>query len=238
MQETFVPYADHETQLEGYAAYPSKGKHPAVILCYAWKGRDDFIHEKARLIARRGYVGFALDMYGKGVVGKSKEENSALKKPFLDDRKLLQRRVLKAFEVACELPYVDPSRIAVLGFGFGGICALDLARSGKNLLGAISVYGHFASPPASLIKPIKAKILVLHGYDDPITPQSELLAFEKEMTNAKVDWQAHLYGGTMHAFATPDASDAASGILYNPIAAQRAWLAIENFLDEIFASDS
>lgn len=145
---------------------------------------------------------------------------------------------MQEFEVVCELPYADRKQIAVLGFGFGGVCALDLARTGVNLLGAISVYGHFAPPPASLIKPIKAKILVLHGYDDPITPQSELLAFEKEMTCAKVDWQTHLYGGTLHAFATPDARNAASGILYNPVAARRAWLAIENFLEEIFTRDS
>src|ERR1700722_8812959 len=161
MPEAFVPYRDLETHLEGFAAYPSQKKQPAVILCHAWKGRDDFICQQAKLAASRGYVGFALDMYGKGVLGKSKEENAALKKPFIEDRKLLQRRVLKAFEIASQLPYVDPDRIAVLGFGFGGVCALDLARSGVNLHGAISVYSHFEPPPAALIKPIKAKILVL-----------------------------------------------------------------------------
>jgi dienelactone hydrolase len=234
MQETFIPYTDHETQLEGYAVHPSQGKHPTVILCHGWRGRDAFICEKTKLIASSGYVGFALDIFGKGILGNSKEENTALKKPFLDDRKLLQNRVLKAFEVVSQLPYVDPDRIAILGFGFGGLCALDLARAGVNLLGAISVYGHFEPPPSSIIKPIKAKVLVLHGYDDPITPQNELRTFEKEMTDAKVDWQAHIYGGTLHAFVTPAANDPGSGILYNPIAAQRAWLAIDNFLGEIF----
>ncbi len=236
MPETFVPYTDHNVQLEGFAAYPSQKKHPAVILCHAWKGRDDFICEKAKLIANWGYVGFALDMYGKGIVGKSKEENAALKQPFLSDRKMLQKRVLAGFDTACKLPYVDPHRIAVLGFGFGGVCALDLARAGVNLLGAISVYGHFSPPPSSLIKPITAKILVLHGYNDPVTPQDELHAFEKEMIDAKADWQAHVYGGAMHAFATPAANDPASGMQYHPLAAQRAWIAIRNFLDEIFST--
>lgn len=235
MQEAFVPYEDLEAKLEGFVAYPSPKKQPAIILCHAWKGRDEFICEQAKLMANWGYAGFALDMYGKGVLGKSKEENAAFKKPFIDDRKLLQRRVLKAFEVALHLPYVDPHRIAVLGFGFGGICALDLARSGVDLKGAISVYGHFEPPPAALIKPIQAKILVLHGHDDPVVPPSELSMFEKEMTQAKVDWQAHIYGGAMHAFATPGANDPASGILYHPVAAKRAQLALRNFLDEVFS---
>lgn len=147
-----ISYSDKSTELEGFVAYPSQEKRPAVILCHAWRGRDDFICEKAEEIASWGYVGFALDMYGKGVLGKSKEENAALKKPFLEDRALLQRRVLKAFETVQSLPYVDSSRIAVLGFGFGGICALGLARSSANLRGAISIYGHFTPPPPALIK--------------------------------------------------------------------------------------
>lgn len=237
MQEAYIPYTHNGVSLEGFTAYQSQNKHPLVILCHAWKGRDEFICDKARLIASWGYAGFALDMYGKGILGKTKEENAQLKKPFLDDRKLLQNRVLRAFEVASQLPYVDPSKIAVLGFGFGGICALDLARAGVNLAGAISIYGHFASSPDLLLKPIKAKLLILHGYDDPVAPQSELLAFEQEMNDANVDWQAHIYGRTMHAFATPGVNDPASGILYNPLSEKRARLAIHNFLDEIFAND-
>ncbi len=237
MFNAFVPYRDLETELEAFAAYPSREKKPAVILCHAWKGRDDFICQQARQIANWGYVGFALDMYGKGVLGKSAEENAALKKPFVEDRKLLQRRVLKAFEVARQLPYVDADRIAVLGYGFGSICALDLARSGVDLLGAISVYGHFEPPHPSLVQPIKAKILILHGYNDPITPLSDLLAFEETLNRAKVDWQTHVFGGAMHAFATPGSNEPAAGILYHPVAAKRAQLAIHNFLDEVFTAN-
>lgn len=236
MHSIVIPYEDNGTELEGFVAYPDEKNHPLVILCHAWKGRDEFICEKARLIAELGYVGFALDMYGKGVVGKSKEENAALKKPFIQDRRLLQRRVLKAFDVASQLPNVDSKRVGVIGFGFGGVCALDLARGGVDLKGAVSVYGHFDPPPSQLIKPIRAKILVLHGYEDPVTSQEELRRFEKEMSAAKVDWQAHIYGNAMHAFATPGANAPEMGILYNPTAAARAWIAIENFLSEIFAS--
>ncbi len=225
-----VPYAN----FEGFAAHPYKEKRPLILLCHAWKGRDEFICKKAELVASLGYVGFAIDMYGKGVLGNSKEENAALKKPFIDDRALLQQRLLQGYETACALPYVDKEKIVVLGFGFGGICALDLARSGVPLKGAISIYGHFDPPKNVPTHPIKAKILILHGYNDPISPMDELYAFQKELENNKVDWQSHIYGNTFHAFATPSANDPAAGILYNPTSAKRAWKAVENFLAEQF----
>lgn len=234
MHTTTVSYQDDGVDLEGFVAYPTGKNLPLVILCHAWRGRDDFICEKAQAIAKLGYVGFALDMYGKGVLGKSKEQNISLKKPFIENRYLLQNRVLKAFEVACNLSYIDKTQVAVLGFGFGGICALDLARSGINLRGTVSIYGHFDPPPVPLIKPIQGKILILHGYNDPITPQNELDRFEKELNDLKIDWQAHIYGNTMHAFSTPGANDPDSGILYNSASAKRAWVSVCSFLDEIF----
>lgn len=234
MHTDSVPYEDDNCDLEGFVAYPSMEKCPLVILCHAWRGRDDFICEKAQQIAQWGYVGFALDMYGKGILGKSKEENASLKRPFIEDRSLLQRRMKKGLEAACRLPFVDTTQIAVLGYGFGGICALDLARSGADLKGAISVYGHFDPPHPSLVKSIKAKMLILHGYNDPVATLDELSRFEKEMDAARVDWQVQLYGDAMHAFATPGANDPTSGILYNPRAAARSWIAIHHFLKEIF----
>lgn len=229
-----IPYADEQVELDGFLALPaSTEKLPLVILCHAWKGRDDFICEKATEIASWGYASFALDMYGKGVLGRSKEENAALKKPFVDDRQLLLRRVRLGYDAAVNLPHVDSQRIAVLGLGFGAICALDLARSGANLKGAVSIYGHFFPPPAQKKGPIHAKILALQGADDPYVSQEELKAFEKEMNEAGVDWQLHLFGHTKHAFATPSANDPASGIVYNPLAAKRTWLMVRAFLEEV-----
>lgn len=235
MQSEIVSYQENNVDLEAFVAYPAREPQPLVLLCHAWRGRDEFICDKARQVAEWGYAGFALDMYGKGVLGHSKKENAALKRPFIENREMLQKRVLKAYEVACHLPRIDAKRIAVLGFGFGGICALDLARSGADLKGAISIYGHFDPPPSDLIRPMKAKILILHGNDDPVAPQKELMHFENEMNISKVDWQAHIFGGTMHAFATPGANDPESGILYNPRAATRAWSAVHDFLKEIFS---
>jgi dienelactone hydrolase len=230
-----ISYQDNGVELEGFAAYADTKKRPLVILCHAWRGRDEFVCGKAKEIAGWGYHCFALDMYGKGVLGNSKEENAALKKPFVEDRALLQRRVIKGFETGSRLTHVDADRIAAVGMGFGGGCAIDLARSGVNLKGAVSIYGHFAPPHASIVKPIGAKVLVLHGYKDPVAGQEELRAFEKEMDAAKIDWQVHVYGSAMHAFANPSANDARSGMLYSPTDAKRAWKAARNFFDELFA---
>ncbi len=235
MQSEFISYTDQGHVLEGFVAYPSsERKYPTVILCHAWSGRDAYICEKAQLMAQEGYVGFALDMYGKGILGRAREQNKTLKQPFLEDRQLLQRRLLKALEVVCTLSYVDKTRIAVVGFGFGGLCALDFARSGADLKGVVCVYGHFEPLPFSMTKPIKARILVLHGYEDCFVPPQELLAFGKEMQKLGVDWQAHLYGNSQHAFTNPAANDSAFGTVHNPITTQRAWNAIHDFLKEVF----
>lgn len=228
-----ISYMDEKVELEAFAAFPDEERRPAVILCHAWKGRDDFICEKARKIAELGYVGFALDMYGKGVLGKTREENAALKKPFLENRALLQRRLLKALEAASSLPYVDKTRIAALGYGFGGLCALDFARSGADLKGAICTYGHF-EPSGLPAKPVLAKILVLHGADDPIVKTTELLEFGKEMSDAKADWRAQIFGNTLHAFVNPAVNSPELGMAYSPVSAQRAWTAAQDFLREVF----
>jgi len=235
IKNTIIPYTDEGTALEGYLVFPSEKKRPLVVLCHAWRGRDDFICEKAKQVAALGYVGFAIDMYGKGILGNTKEENAALKKPFIEDRYLLQRRLLAGFDKACTLPQVDPAQIVVLGFGFGGLCALELARSGVGLKGAISIYGHFEFPVQSPLQSIKSKVLILHGYNDPVSPMSELYAFQQELNKDKVDWQSHIYGNTFHAFATPSANDPDSGIMYNATSAHRAWNEVERFLIEIFS---
>lgn len=229
-------YYDGQHELEAFVASPDKIKCPVVILCHGWAGRDSFICEKARELAEWGYLGFCLDMYGKGILGSSKEENAALKLPFIEDRALLERRLLRAFEIASSLPNAKSNQIAVLGFGFGGLCALDLARTNADIKGAVSIYGHFSKQSASISRPIKTKILILHGYDDPIVSQTELHHFMKELNDNRVDWQAQIFGGTMHAFATPGTNFPKSGLLYNSSSAMRSWAAVRNFLGEIFLS--
>ncbi len=234
IKKVTISYFDAEKELEAYYVCPSDKKSPFVILCHAWAGRDAFIMEAADRIAQWGYNALALDMYGKNVLGKSKEENAALKKPFIDDRSLLKRRVLKGYELAGSLAGVDTAQTAVLGFGFGGVCALDLARTGVPLAGAISVYGHFEVPGNVEVKPIQARVLILQGVNDPIATVDQLQIFGKELDTTNTQWQANIYGNSMHAFINPQANAPQAGIVYNPITAQAAWQDIENFLKQLW----
>jgi len=166
-------------------------------------------------------------------LGKSPKENANLKQPFLSDRNLLKQRIIKGYEAICTHPYIDKSNMVVIGFGFGGMCALDFARYIKTFKGVISVYGHFKPPNKSANQFIKSKVLLLHGYDDPIVTMDELCQFQEDLTASAVDWQTHLYSHSMHAFTTPTANSPELGISHNPLSTKRAWKSIRNFLDEV-----
>lgn len=232
-----VGYLDGDVLLEGFFAFDDaiSGIRPAVLINPTWAGRDGFVAEKAKQLAALGYVGFAVDMYGKGVLGTSIEENAGLMQPFMDDRVKLQRRMQAALANVKLLPWVDSSKIAAIGFCFGGLCALDLARTGAEIKGVVSFHGLLFPPGNTKDIPIGAKVLALHGHDDPLATPAQVLAFQQEMTESGADWQFHSYGHTQHAFTNPMANDPARGMVYRADADRRAWQAMENFLKEIFA---
>jgi len=232
-----IGYLDGDVLLEAYFAFDDAitERRPAVLISHAWGGRDDFVAEKANKLAELGYVGFALDMYGKGVLGNSPEQNSKLMQPFMADRGLLQKRIKAALYAVRLLPWVDDSKIAAMGFCFGGLCVLDLARAGADLKGVVSFHGLLGAPDNLVTNSIKAKVLALHGHDDPMGSVEQVFAFEQEMTKASADWQLHTYGHTMHAFTNPKANDPAFGTVYQANADKRSWLAMKNFLAEVFA---
>lgn len=232
-----VGYLDGDVLLEAFFAFDDSltGRRPAVLINHTWAGRDDFVAEKAKKIAALGYVAFAVDMYGKGVLGTTAEENAKLMQPFMDDRKMLAKRMQAALYAVKLLPWVDDSKVAAMGFCFGGLCALDLARAGADLKGVVSFHGLLGAPDNIKDNSIKAKVLVLHGHDDPMGPVEQVIAFEEEMTKAGVDWQFHTFGNTMHAFTNPLANNPDFGTVFQPDADRRSWLLMENFLTEIFA---
>lgn len=232
-----LEYLDQEAILEGYYVVDKTQtiKRPLVLVAHDWSGRNEFACQKAEKLAVLGYVGFALDMYGKGKQGQTIEEKSKLMKPLMEgDRTMLHRRILAGLHVASQLDCVDSTKVAAIGFCFGGLCVLDLARLGAPVKGVVSFHGLLNAFFSSKITPIQAKILVLHGYADPMVTPDALRMFEKEMTVQKVDWQAHVYGHAMHAFTNPEAHDASFGTVYDPIADQRSWIAMQNFLEEVF----
>jgi dienelactone hydrolase len=211
-----------------------RGKRPLVLIAHAWAGRSGFEVEKAKKLAALGCAGFAMDLFGKGVLGASTAENQGLIAPFLADRAMMQSRLLNIAKVAKEQPEVDSSKVAAIGFCFGGLCVLDIARTGADLNGVVSFHGLFMPPGNTGGKKIKAKVLALHGWDDPMATPDQVTALGKELTDAGADWQLHAYGGTMHAFTNPDANDPDFGTVYNAAADTRSWTAMKNFLAEIF----
>lgn len=229
-------YHDGEQELQGFLAYDHSiaGTRPAVLVVHDWSGRNEFACDTATKLAEMGYIGFAVDMYGQGKFGTTVEEKKALMTPLITQQSLLRQRIKAGFAAVCAIPEVNKKQVAIIGFCFGGLCALELARCGADLKGVVSFHGVLHPPGTLKSDPIKAKILALHGYDDPMVQPDQVHAFCKEMTDAHVDWQMHMYGHVQHAFTNPNAHDPQLGTVYDEVAAQRSWQAMSNFLQEIF----
>lgn len=236
IQTRTIDYSDGGVELQGVVAWDEAvtGPQPGVMVSHAWAGRSDFEAGKAEDLARLGYVGFAIDNFGKGVLGKSTKENSALIQPFLEDRSMLQRRMQNALTVLKNLDEVDASRVAAIGFCFGGLCVLDLARSGAAVNGVVSFHGLLGAPGNTTGNKIKARVLALHGWDDPMAKPEQVVALGEELSSMAADWQLHAYGNTMHAFTNPQANDPEFGTVYSADADRRSWNAMRYFLSEIF----
>jgi dienelactone hydrolase len=236
MLEKLVEYTHEEALLEGLLCAPEDraGPCPGVLILHAWAGRSAFECNRARALAARGYAAFAADLYGRGVLGSGPAENAALMQPFLDDRARLQGRLKVALACFARQPGVDPRRIVAIGFCFGGLGALDMARSGAAVQGVVSFHGLLDAPdnlPAP--RSIRAKVLALHGHEDPLCPPEKVAAFAQEMTRAGADWQLHAYGQTLHAFTNPEARQPDTGNAYSETADRRSWQSLLNFLEEV-----
>ncbi|MSR41658.1 MAG: hypothetical protein EXS10_07125 [Phycisphaerales bacterium] len=236
LRTEIVHYRDGATELEGFIAAPvSNQPLPVVLLCHAWRGTEAFDRERAEWIASLGYIGFAIDVYGKGRRGTDTESCSKLMTPFIEDRAMLRRRLLASVAHAAHLPNADPTRLCAIGFCFGGLCALDLARANApGLLGAIAYHGLFSPPNIGAQAAIQAKVLAYHGWDDPMAKPDAVVEFASEMTAAKADWQLHAFGGTLHAFTNLEANDPSFGVQYRAIAAARAYEGSVGLFREVF----
>ena len=233
MKTEIVNYQAKNIDLKGYVAFPDEENAPLVLIAHTWAGKDEFVHQRAEDLAALGYVGFAVDMYGNGKVGADTAENESLMTPLVSDRDMLKDRIVSALNFGKSLPGVNSSRVAAIGYCFGGLVVLDLARSGEDLSGVVSFHG-LLMPSDISEKGIKAKVLVLHGERDPMVPLDMVDTFQKEMTEANADWQLHSYGGTYHAFTNPDANDPSLGTQFSKSANDRSWQSMKNFFAEIF----
>ena len=208
---------------------------PTVLAFHAWDGRtgahDDFAHRLAAL----GWNGFAVDLYGKGRVGNTTEECQALMNPLIGDRARLRALLLAAVDVAAAQPQVDASRMAAIGFCFGGLCVLDLARAGAPLKGVASFHGLFNPAGLPSVTPIRPKVIAFHGWADPMAKPDSVVAWGEEFTRDGADWQLHGFGGAMHGFMNVGANMPEMGIKYDAKVATRAWTGLADFLNEVLA---
>jgi dienelactone hydrolase len=231
-----VEYRHGDVVLEGYVAYPkdAKGKLPGVLICHQWMGHSSYERMRAEETARLGMVAFALDIYGKGVRPKDVPEAAKLATGYKNDRGLLRARALAGLEALRKVELCDVSRIAVMGYCFGGTTALEVARSGAEISGVISFHGDLSSPSPEDARKIKAKVIAFHGADDPFVPAAQVAAFEEEMRKAGIDWQLVVFGGAVHSFTLKEAgSDNSKGSAYNEKADLRSWEMYKGFLAEM-----
>jgi len=222
---------------EGYLAYDDAltGRRPGILVIHQWMGVTDNERRRAEMLAGLGYVALAADVYGKGVRPADSGAAAQEAGKYYADRALFRARLLAALEALQRQATVDPARLVAIGYCFGGGGALELARAGAPLLGAVSFHGNLGTPNPADAQAIRAKLLVCHGAADPFVKAEELQAFVAEMEAAKVDYQLVMYAGALHGFTQRSAgADPSTGVAYNAAADVRSWAQMQAFFAEIF----
>ena len=206
---------------------------PTVIIIPTVMGVQPLEVGFAEKLVELGYHAVVVDLFGRRFdAGTDKEAAFAAMGVLRSDRAALRDRLLAVLEEVAKRDHVDAAKIAVIGYCFGGQCALDVARSGANIAAAASFHGLF-DPPGLPARPIKAKVVAYHGWDDPMVPPEAVVALGKELTDGGADWQIHAYGHVGHGFTNPNAHQIGiAGVAYNEAAARRSWASLEDFLAE------
>ncbi|WP_164101842.1 dienelactone hydrolase family protein [Candidatus Laterigemmans baculatus] len=233
-----VKYSDGDVALEGFVAWDSEAsedQRPGVLVVHQWLGLTDYERTRCRQLAELGYVAFALDIYGAEDRPADVQEAREFSGRYKQDRELYRRRLTLGLEQLRAQEQVADDQIAAIGYCFGGTGVLELARSGANIDGVVSFHGGLDSPSPEDAKNIQAKILILHGADDPFVPAEDIQAMLAAFNAADVDWQMNIYSNAVHSFTQPMAGDDPSrGAAYNATADQRSWKAMQLFFDELF----
>jgi dienelactone hydrolase len=231
-----IEYKQGNAVLEGLLTYDStlSGKRPGVLVIHQWKGLSDYEKKRSEMLAKLGYVVFAVDIYGKGIRPNNPADAAAMSAKYKNDRGLLRERAQAGLQVLKKHSLTDARRVAAIGYCFGGTTALELARSGAELAGVVSFHGGLSTPNPEDARNIKGSVLALHGADDPFVPPAEVAGFKEEMRKAQVDWQLVGYGHAVHSFTDWGAgNDNSKGSAYNEKADRRSWEAMKSFFVEI-----
>ena len=232
-----INYSKQGTQFQGFvvSAKNNKKGNPGILLIHNWMGVTDETVHQAERFARLGYTVLTADIYGKGVRPQDPAAAGVQAGIYKKDRKLFRERLNLALDQLKKTEGVDATKLAVVGYCFGGTGAIELARSGAPVAAVISFHGGLDSPKTTDGTNIKGHVLALHGAIDPYVSAADVEAFENEMKANKVDYQLVKYSGTVHSFTEVGAGpDISKGAAYNENSDKRSFLAAENFLTEIF----
>ncbi len=231
-----IEYKEGDTVCEGFLAYDdSKGKRPGVLVMPDWRSVTAFDHKRCTMLAELGYTAFAADPYGKGVRPTSYPDCTAEMMKYGKDRPKLRARAMAGLNELKKQAATDTSKLAAMGYCFGGLASLELARSGAEVKGVVSFHGNLNTPNPADAKNIRGAVLVLHGNDDPVVPPAEVEGFYKEMRDAKVDYQLVAYANAVHSFTNWDIPEGTPGpASYNKKADSRSWVAMQDFFREVF----
>jgi dienelactone hydrolase len=242
MQTRDVDYGGEAVNLRGYLAWDETiaGPRPGVLVFHEGLGLGDFAMARARRLAELGYVALAADMFGDRRQARNLQEVANLVGSLRKEPEALRARGRAALATLAALPEVDTSRMAAIGFCFGGSVVLELARDGVDLRAVVSFHGVLTTQTPSISGQVKPSVLVLTGADDPLAPPEQVAAFENEMRAANVrDWQVISYGNTLHGFTNPAADGSMMRTaLYSEQADRRSWASMRSLFDEVFGGET
>jgi len=240
IQGKTVEYSAQGVVMKGYLAYDENttGKRPGVLVVHEWWGLNDYARRRAQMLAELGYTALAVDMYGDGKQAMHPDDAGKFSSELMKNLDVAKARFLAAMDFLKQQPTVDPTRIAAIGYCFGGGVVLNMARQGVDLKGVASFHGGLAAVKPAQPGMVKAKILVLHGADDKFTTPEQIEAFKQEMKVAGADFKFISYPGAMHSFTNPDADAYGKKfnlpLAYNASADKKSWDEMKEFLKAIF----
>ena len=230
IEDETVAYEHDGVPLEGYAVHDASvpGPKPAVVVVHDWSGLREYPKARAQMLARLGLFAFCVDVYGADRRFESDQESAAEAGPYFANPELLRARVRAGYYLVAKDPRVDPDRIAIIGYCFGGSAALEFARTGAPLAGVVSFHGGLTAHRPPDVAAITGPLLILTGAADPVVPDAAVVAFQDELrTREDLDWQVVVYSGAPHAFTLPGIPN------YRPVADRRSWRELVHFLDDV-----
>jgi len=237
VQSKAVPYTYREGSFEGFLAWDDsiKGQRPGILVVHEWWGLNEYARSRAKQLAGLGYVAFAVDMYGKGKVTTHPEKAGEWAKLTTGNVHEWLGRAKEGLKLLQVDPNVDPTRLAAIGYCFGGATVMQLVYGGSPVKGVVSFHGSLPLPPNANPINNSAKVLIAHGASDPFLTLEHIGQFKDALDNAEIDWQMIQYGGAQHSFSNPSANQyGVKGVEYHKQANQRSWMHMKLFFDELF----